>query len=94
MKRLQYRITIRFMWSIGVGRMLIESTTPDWKIRGIPAQVHEGFTNENFLFMLVISLLVPLKRPLFQQFGETDNYYIRKNFSHTVLLRDATIIQK
>lgn len=69
--------------------MLIESTTPDWKIRGIPAQVHEGFTNENFLFMLVISLLVPLKRPLFQQFGDTDNYYIGGK-----LLRDATIIQK
>ena len=35
------------MWRIhkDIGR-LIESTTPDWKIRGIPAQVHEDFTNE------------------------------------------------
>lgn len=61
---------------------------------GIPARVHEGFTNEKFLCILVLSLRVPLKRPLFQQFGETDNYDIGRNFSHIELLCDATIIQK
>ena len=57
-------------------------------------QQHKETTNENLLCMLVLSLMMPLKRPLFQQFGETDNYYIGRNFSHIVLLRDATIIQK